>query len=470
MKEKKYNRRSFIGTASCASLGMATFFSTFFDLHKVNAAVANKTKSHQPPGDYRALVCILLAGGNDSYNMLIPKGASEYAEYSVTRSNLAIPNNQILDINPATYNAQQLGLHPSMPEVQQLFGQGKLAFLANVGTMIEPTTKQMIYSDQAKLPLGLFSHADQIQQWQTSLPNSRSAIGWGGRLADILAAANSNQNLSMNVSLAGNNVFQAGNQTIAYSIEPSGTGSIGINGFDNDEDPFQMIKSNATKSLLEQTYQDIFKKTYARTINQSQASHEQFSSAIGGVDLNTRFSNNYVSQSMQMIAKTIASRQSLGMQKQTFFLTFGGWDHHDEVLNAQKNMLPVVSKALDEFYKATVELGVADQVTTFTISDFARTLTSNGNGTDHAWGGNVMVMGDAVKGGEIYGQYPSLALRNNLDLGNGVLVPTTSTDEYFAELALWFGLSKSDLPLVLPNLANFYNINGSANPIGFMNN
>ncbi|MEO1589636.1 MAG: DUF1501 domain-containing protein, partial [Bacteroidota bacterium] len=186
------------------------------------------------------------------------------------------------------------------------------------------------------------------------------------------------------------------------------------------------------------------------------------------VNLNSIFSPSYVSQSFQMIAKTIAARDLLGVNRQTFFLTFGGWDHHDELLNTQAGMLSVLSKGMGEFYAALEEMGLSQDVTTFTISDFARTLTSNGNGTDHGWGGNAMVMGGSVKGGRIYGQYPSLELEQDLDVGDGVLIPTTSTDEYFAELALWLGVAPSDLSLVLPNINTFYSPTSSTPPIGFL--
>ena len=183
--------------------------------------------------------------------------------------------------------------------------------------------------------------------------------------------------------------------------------------------------------------------------------------------LTTTFSQNPISQSFQMVARTIAARATLGVRRQTFFILFGGWDHHDEVLNAQAAMLPVVSKGLSEFHAALTELGVLNDVLTFTASDFARTLTSNGQGSDHAWGGNHIVMGGPVAGGDIYGQYPQLYADNDLDTGRGRLIPTTSCDEYFAELALWFGVSPSDLPTVLPNIGRFYTP-GSGPPIGFL--
>jgi uncharacterized protein (DUF1501 family) len=219
---------------------------------------------------------------------------------------------------------------------------------------------------------------------------------------------------------------------------------------------------------MEQQYTDIFAKTYADVVKNAQDTHEMFSAATGNVSLNTVFSSSELSQSLQMVAKTIAARDTLDVCRQTFFVTFGGWDHHDELLNNHAAMLTVVSRALNEFNSAMEELGVADKVTTFSISDFARTLTSNGNGTDHAWGGNVMVMGGSVRGGQVYGTYPDLALRSALDIDNGVLVPTLSTDEYFAELSQWFGVSNGDLADIFPNLSNFYSPGGQA-PIGFMN-
>ncbi len=463
----KINRRKFLGTASCAAIGTTTFFSTLFNLGMANAAAGRTAKlAGTTNGNYKALVCILLAGGSDSFNTLVPLDADAYGAYSATRSNLALPQNSLLGLSPLVGGQPNLGVHPAMPEVQQLFNNGRLAFVSNVGTLVQPTTREQFMNESVPLPLGLFSHADQIQQWQTSVPQSRSAYGWGGRVADILQSMNANQNISMNISLSGRNVFQSGNQSAEYTINPTGTGSIGIDGY-NGPDMLDQIKTTAVSSLMEQQYSDVFKQTYADVVSNAQSAHEQFSTAIGGVNLTTPFSPSYLSQSLQMVAKTIAARDTLDVCRQTFFITFGGWDHHDELTNNLNGMLGVVSAALNEFNTAMEELNMADKVTTFTISDFARTLTSNGNGTDHAWGGNVMVMGGGVNGGQIYGQYPSLALNSSLDVGNGVLVPTTSTDEYFAELAQWFGVSNSDLQNIFPNLLNFYTPGGTP-PLGFM--
>ncbi|MEL7532046.1 MAG: DUF1501 domain-containing protein [Bacteroidota bacterium] len=465
MSAKNISRRSFLGKASCAAVGSVSLFTGLLNLKATGMLAANSHRMNfRPQNDYKALVCILLAGGNDSYNMLVPTESQAYQHYRNTRSNQALDANGLLPINPLSGGS--FGLHPSMPEVQQLFQQKDLAFVANVGTLVEQVNNRIDYENNVhRLPLGLFSHADQIQQWQTSVPQSRSAVGWGGKLADLLHAANASQDISMNISLSGNNVFQSGNQIVEYAISPNG--STGIEGF-GDDDPINQIKTAAINNLLEQQYQDIFKQTYADVSLQAQKNHELFSSAVETVNLNTIFSPTYVSQSLQMIAKTIAAKDMLGVNRQTFFLTFGGWDHHDELLNTQAGMLSVLSKGLGEFSAAMKELGLDQNVSTFTISDFARTLTSNGNGTDHAWGGNTMVMGGAVKGGDIYGTYPSLELKQNLDVGDGILIPTTSTDEYFAELALWLGVAPSDLSLILPNIGTFYSPNSSTPPIGFL--
>lgn len=468
---KGISRRKFLGQASCAALGTTTFFSTLFNLGMTNEAASRNMQAYAPQGNYKALVCILLEGGNDSFNMLVPRTGSTYNDYKTTRSNLAIKQSDLLNLNPITSgNHPELGVHPSMPEMQQLFNNGRLAFISNVGTLVEPTTKTQYENGGVTLPLGLFSHSDQIQQWQTSVPQSRAAYGWGGKVADILHSMNTNQNISMNISLSGRNIFQSGNLTSEYTIRPEGDGSIGINryGGNNDDDLLTKIRTSAIDSLMEQQYNDIFTQTYADVVRDAQNTHELFSAGVGGVQLNTVFSISELSQSLNMVARTIGARDTLDVSRQTFFITYGGWDHHDEVLNAQSNMLAQVSKALKEFDDAMLELGVGDDVTTFAISDFGRTLTSNGNGTDHAWGGNVFAMGGSVKGGKIYGTYPDVALNTSLEIGGGVLIPTLSTDEYFAELAKWFGVSNSDLTTIFPNLIKFYSPNATP-PIGFMN-
>lgn len=451
-------------------MGLLPFFSSWHSLNALNAA-ANTNAYVDDEEDYRALVCILLAGGNDSYNMLVPRGDSEYAAYASSRSNLALPQVGLLPLSQTLQTGINLGLHPAMPEVQNLYDAGQAAFLANVGTLIEPTTLGQIQDFTARIPVGLLSHSDQIMQWQTSVPQSRAAIGWGGKMADLLAAGNANENISMNISLAGNNVFQAGNQTITFSVNGPQGGVETLFGY-GSPDPFEQIRTAAVDNILEQEYQNLFEQSYVNTINIGLNANAEYTEALQNLPpLSTNFNpDNRLSIDLSLVARTIAARETLQFRRQVFFIVVGGWDHHDEVINIQNQMLGDVSQAIGEFQAAMNELGTTDCVTTFTISDFARTLTSNGNGSDHGWGGNALIVGGAVNGGEVYGLYPDLGLQSNLDVGDGILIPTTSTDEYFAELALWMGVAPSDLSLVLPNLSNFYAASSNEAPIGFLLN
>jgi uncharacterized protein (DUF1501 family) len=400
--------------------------------------------------------------------MVVPTTTDPYNVYANTRSNLALPQTDLLPLNFTDGDGYQYGLHPSMPEMQSLFDAGNLAVMSNVGTLIEPVTKAQVLAGTAPLPLGLLSHSDQVRHWQTSMPHTRSAKGWGGRMADILSVLNESQDVSMSLSLSGTNIFQAGNTVQEFAVTPAG--SVGIGTLEGGDFLAETLGAGV-QSLLDQEYADLFKKTYADKVNSSQAQHELFSAAIEGVaPFATSFSDHYFAQNLQMVAKSIGAASTLGMTRQIFFVNFGGWDHHDEVLGNQEFYLSVVSQALNSFNSALNELGLNDCVTTFTISDFARTLTSNGNGTDHGWGGNCLVMGGAVNGGQMYGSFPSLELDGDLEVGGGVLIPTTSTDEYFAELCLWFGLDPSNLADVLPNIENFYSYGaGNEHPVGFMN-
>ena len=473
----KTTRRQFLGQASCAAVGSASLFSTLMNLRMTNSAAAEglsqvpSYSANQLAGgdDYQALVCIFLAGGNDSFNMLVPYNNSAYNEYATIRADLALPKGDLLPIHETGGNGRSYGIHPAMPEVQQLFADGDLTFVANVGTLVEPTTLAGIESGLANLPLGLYSHSDQIMHWQTSVPDKRTGFGWGGRTADLLHALNDNDTISMNISLSGTNLFQTGTTLTEYSIVPWGNGAIQIHGHDNIWSTRHVLKNAAIESMLDLEYQNLFDQTFATTTRSAIEGSNLFAAAIENVPpLTTQFSDNDLSESLAMVAKTIAARKILGYRRQTFFVMIGGWDHHDEVLDSQMAMLSFVSKAMKEFNDAMIELGVHREVTTFTASDFGRTLTSNGQGSDHAWGGNHMVMGGSVKGRRIYGEYPLLYENNPLDTGRGRLIPTTSCDEYFAELALWFGVDRADLDMVFPNIGRFYDTSSEDNPIGFL--
>lgn len=461
------SRRGFLGQASCGAVTAIPMLNTI-----LNLGLAGRVAAAEPaPGEYRALVCVFLNGGCDSFNMLVPRGDAEHAVYAATRDDLALPKAALLPLNPLNNPGLQLGLHPGMPELQQLFESGKAAFLANVGTLIEPVTKAEYLANSKALPLGLYSHSDQVEQWQTSMPHTRSGIGWGGRMADLLQQLNAEQRVSMNISLAGSNVWQAGANTVQYAIRDD-EGAVGLDGYVPSYEftwGTEQMFSAGVDSQMAQEYTHLFQKTFASTKKNSMEAYQLFQAATATPPpLDASFPNTQLGRGLRMVARTIQGRGGLGMTRQTFFVNRGGWDHHDEVINNQAVMLPEVSQAVGAFYNSLVQMGMQDQVTLFLGSDFGRTLTSNGRGSDHAWGGNSFVVGGAVKGRRVYGQYPSLHEGNPQDVGSGRLIPTTSVDAYFAELALWLGVSRANLPLVLPNIAKFISLSGTAAPVGFL--
>jgi len=455
-------RRGFLSHSCALGVASATVSSTLLQLGLSRTAAAQSA-----PG-YRALVCILLAGGNDSYNMLVPTDNDQFAEYQGIRADLALQQNSLLALPGTTGNGRSYGLHPGMAELQSLFTSGDAAMIANVGTLLEAFDADAVQNGTARLPLGLFSHADQINQWQTAVPDGRVAQGWGGRIADLMQDRNVQNGVSMNISLSGSNVFQSGNQVGEYSIEATGDGAPGLNAYDDGTD-FGALKKRMVDDLLAVQQEHVMRREYSRRLRGAIDAQAVFVDALQtSPTLNTQFSPGYFSQSLQQVARVIGARDALGVTRQTFFITVGGWDHHDDVLDNQANMLPAISAGLQEFRNALVELDVFNEVTTFTSSDFGRTLTSNGKGSDHGWGGHHVVMGGSVNGGSIYGDYPVLSASNPLDVGRGVYAPTTSVDEYFAELASWFGVPASELDQVLPNVRSFYSPESNQPPIGFL--
>jgi uncharacterized protein (DUF1501 family) len=446
-------------------MGTTTLFSSLVHL----GAMGSMSAQAIGPGDpYKALVCILLAGGNDSFNLVVPTEGGEYVEYDRIRSDLALPRGDLLPLNVLNTPGRTFGLHPSMPRVQHLFNEGRAAVITNVGTLVEPVTLPRFQSGVAKLPLGLFSHADQIQQWQTALPDARAATGWGGRLADVVSEGLESQQISMNISLGGINTFQSGRRTSSFAISEKGDGGVSIQGY-GDDNPLFQLRDAVINSLLNAEYANIFERAYVDRLQRSIDGNQFFSAALASIDPpSTDFDEGRLSQQLLMVARTIAARQLLGANRQTFFVLLPDFDHHDEVIANQAGLLALLDEALGSFFDALVELGIENDVVTFTVSDFGRTLSSNGRGSDHGWGGNQIVLGGPVRGARFYGDYPGLAAGNPLDTGRGRLIPTTSVDEYFAELALWFGVAHSDLEMVLPNVSRFYSTNSSVPPLGFV--
>lgn len=457
------NRREFLGRASCAAVGTASVLSSILQL-RMAGSVAAAEVPEAGDDDYRALVCLFLAGGNDSFNMLAPAAGEAHAQYLGSRGGVALPTSSLLPLSQPLADGRLLGVSAAMPQLHALHEAGKAAFIANVGTLVEPTTLAGFQSSAQQVPLGLFSHSDQQLQWQSSLPDNRfAATGWAGRMADLLREMNEDEIVSMNVSIAGINLFQSGEAVVALSI-----GDAGPTELLNWNTASFLARRTAMESMLEAEYQNAFQRTFTGMKRQAIEASAYYKSALAATPaLQTPFTEaNGLARQLRMVAQTIAARGPLGKRRQTFFVLMGGWDLHTG-MNLHGSLLGSVDHAVGEFQAAMAELDLEDQVTLFTASDFGRTLSPNGGGTDHAWGGNQFVVGGAVNGGQIYGSYPDLALGSSLDAGRGRLIPTTSVDEYFAELALWMGVSPSNLPLVLPNLSRFHDPAAGA-PLGFL--
>ncbi|MDQ6655951.1 MAG: DUF1501 domain-containing protein [Verrucomicrobiota bacterium] len=439
-------RRTFIRQAACAALGTTGLLNTIFDLRKLSAATI------ADPGDYKALVCLFLYGGNDANNVIVPTEVNGYASYASARGTLALPRASLLPLNLQDGDGREFGFHPNLAELQALFNQGKLGLVANVGTLVAPITRAQYLSGGAAVPPQLFSHSDQSVQWQTSVPDQPARTGWGGRAADLLQSLNAGSRISLSISIAGTNTFEVGNTVVPYQVSPDG--SVALTGFDGSANA--NVRLQAFRDLLAAPPQNLLAQAYSDTVQRSMANNELLTSALAGTaPLQTAFPTSSLGKQLNMVAKLIAARNSLGMRRQIFFCSVQGYDTHGDQLLAQANLLTELSQSLDAFYASTVELGIAPQVTTFTASDFGRTFPTNGGGSDHGWGSHQFVLGGAVRGGRLFGTFPTLAVNGPDDTGRGRWIPTTSVDEFSATLASWFGVSASDLRTVLPNIGRF---------------
>lgn len=410
------------------------------------------------PTDYKALVCVFMFGGNDGNNAVVPvttkNPVNTYANYAAIRNGLALPQANLNSIG--TSKGEEYGLHPGLVELATLYNSRKnVAALVNVGSLIAPLTQQQYLQKSSAIPSNLFSHLDQQTQAQTSQAQGFATTGWGGRLADAMQQCNAS-NFPIAISLNGNVLFANGSQTNPATI--SAGQALGLQGFANN------AASNARLAALMNllSFDNGVSLTQASNMIGSAGVNQAnvLNSALGaGRTLTTVFPTTSLGQQLLQVAKIIAVRATLGVNRQIFFTSIGGFDTHDKELNDQSTGLVAVSQAMNAFYQATVELGVSQNVVTFTESDFGRTLQPSGGttlGTDHAWGSHHFIMGDAVKGGEMYGTFPTQQLSGPDDANNrGVWIPTTSLDQYGATLALWFGADQGKLSQVFPNLANF---------------
>lgn len=490
-------RREFLQRALCMTAGSAAFSTMFGKLALAQGAVPQLGGRALGGGGYRALVCVYLYGGNDCFNMLVPRDGG-HATYLATRGSLAVPQAQLLPLNTLSppQGGGLYGLHPVMAGLQGMFNnQRNVAFVANVGPLVRPVTKALYQTPGTLLPAQLFSHSDQSVLWQTPRADTSSRIGWGGRLADIFSASNPNQVLSMNVSLDGDNVFQAGVAVAPYFMSAGGVEQIW---------PVQTAAANcgptgdwnrrrcqSFQALLDQPQAHPFERAYVGKVRATMATSAQVAAAIAAWPANDVLFRPFwdahglpwnpsdlaelppLAAQLLMIARVIRARGTLQMQRQLFFAGLGGFDTHDNQLDDQPALLRDVSQSIKAFYDVLghASMAVASDVTTFTASEFGRTLTNNGDGTDHGWGGHHLIVGGAVNGGRIFGRMPSLAATNNPDdAGWGQVIPTLSVDQYAATLAKWYGLSDLDRDTIFPNLVHMTGpIPAIAGPdLGFM--
>ncbi len=453
------SRREFLRKA--ASLSVAGSAAPFaLNMAGIGAAAA------QTATDYRALVCVFLYGANDHNNTVITSDAASYAAYNASRPSIVRPVADLLPLtstNPLAGNnaGRQFALPKELAPLKTIWDQGKLAILANVGPLIVPTNKTQYTNTSVPLPPKLFSHNDQQSVWQASAPEG-ARYGWGGRMGDLFAAQNTNQIFTCN-SIAGSATFLAGRTVAAYQLGTQG--SVAIAGLKGNL--FGSASAGATlKTLITSGGANLFSQDLADTTQRSIDADQTLAAALQSTPdfaLSADLVGNPLAAQLRIVSRMIAARSTLGAKRQVFFVSLTGFDTHDDQLVDQPQLHTQLGAALAYFNTNMQTLNTTDAVTTFTASDFGRTLTSNGDGCDHGWGSHHFIMGGAVKGRNYYGTFPIMGLNNNDEVGSGRLIPTTSVDQYAATLAKWFGVSDSDMRLVLPNIGNF----ASAN-LGFM--
>ena len=474
------DRRRFLRNALCATASSAAFGSMFGKLSMAHAASSQSSGVPRSllGNDYRALVCVYLYGGNDSFNMVVPRDNTNYNIYAATRSSLALPQSALLPVNPIGLpGAAQYGLHPRMGALRTLFNAGDAAIVANVGPLLYPVTKAQYQNGSVAVPAQLASHSDQEVLWQ--LPQAEAPatrLGWGGKLADLFFATNPNPILSMNVSLSGENVYQAGAVVTPYFMSGYGVEEMWPVGYPSS-------RRDTFEALLAQGHAHPFERGFASKITRTREISAQVAAALVTLPENqapyTSFEAAWstlpqprdmpeIGRALRMVARMIALRDPLEMQRQIFFVGIGGFDTHATQLVDHAELMEDLALALKTFHDVmgSPTINLANQVTAFTASEFGRSLFVNGDGTDHAWGAHHLVVGGAVNGNRIYGAMPDLGGNSGTnpdDTGYGQIIPKIAVDQYAATLATWYGLPDTERALMFPNLGRF----GTPN-LGFM--
>ena len=451
------SRRQFLKTSSLLSIaGAASPFA--LNLAAISAAAAAEAL----PG-YKAIVCLFFYGGNDHTNTFIPYDPASYGEYNASRASIAIPRDAALAANAtgpvASQGGREFAFHPALTAFKTHWDAGRLAVVANVGPLIVPTTKAQYQNRSVPLPPKLFSHNDQQAVWQAHRPIGEGAnIGWGGRIGDLLESQNANT-LFTCISAGGNSVFLSGANALQYQVGSSGPSAItSISGTIYGSQG--ATASTAYRSLITGTSQNLFENELGVVTNRSIAANQQLSGALPPASTLPGIpANNSLASQLSVVARIIAARTTLGSSRQVFLVSIGGFDSHDILLVQHAQQLALVNAAVGAFYSWLVQLGVENDVTLFTASDFGRTLTSNGDGSDHGWGSHHFVLGGSVTGREVYGTFSPTVFGSGVDIGQGNLLPGISVDQYAANFARWLGVSSTDLPLVLPNIVNFAALN-----------
>lgn len=436
-------RRSFLKSLGLGISAATTFSSGILPL-LANAAA--------PSGDYKALVCINLNGGNDAFNSLVPTSEALYGQYSKIRQELALPKDKLHQLKNPDGSNQAYGFHPELKAMAELYNSGKLAAIANLGNLIEPVEKSRYQQNNTLLPANLFAHNDQAIFAQT-LNNGATDTGWAGRIAEALGELNINQQLAMNITLSGANALQRGQQQLPFGLLKSGIANIDALSHSDAAAArarvYLKLLANKRSNPLQQFYTDVV----SNSLVMSKYVGDILNATSIPAPLNTA---EGFSQNFSIIAKMIAANNDFNIKRQIFFVELGSFDTHANQLSGQAGLLSELNKALTNFYTTLAAMGYADKVVTFTLSEFGRTLSRNGtDGTDHGWGSHHWAMGDAVKGQNIIGTMPSLELGSDDDIGEGRIIPTISFEQYAATLSKWFGLADEDIATIFPNLKNF---------------